>query len=76
MAKIPQFSTVIPSDKVRVDSTPILVGRGGTQTQPRVTLRKDGSRISTIEIQCSCGEMILIDCEYDTVIGPDRSAAL
>ncbi len=32
--------------------------------QPRVTLERQGDRISRILITCACGEVIELDCRY------------
>jgi len=32
--------------------------------EPRVTLQRDGDRISAIRIQCSCGQVIELACAY------------
>ena len=44
-------------------------GRGGTggQCEPRVTLQRDGGRVSAIRIQCGCGQVIELACVYETV---------
>lgn len=37
----------------------------GTQTQaPTVTLQKDGDRVTRIQVRCTCGETITIECVY------------
>jgi hypothetical protein len=33
-------------------------------SQPLITLRRDGDVISGIRIQCSCGQVIELDCRY------------
>jgi hypothetical protein len=33
--------------------------------EPRVTLQRDGNRISGIQIQCNCGQAIELACVYD-----------
>jgi hypothetical protein len=32
--------------------------------ESRIRLIKDGDVVKTIEIHCSCGEVIRLDCEY------------
>ena len=32
--------------------------------EPKVTLERDGDRVSRIRIECSCGETIDLDCAY------------
>ena len=34
------------------------------QGEPRVTLQRDGERVSSIRIQCSCGQVIELACVY------------
>lgn len=36
---------------------------GGVR-EPRVEFEKDGDKITRILIECSCGQMILLDCVY------------
>jgi hypothetical protein len=31
---------------------------------PRVTLEKDGDRVTSIRIECVCGKIIVLNCEY------------
>lgn len=39
---------------------------GPKERLPRnVKLHRDGDTITAIEVRCSCGEAILIECEYD-----------
>jgi hypothetical protein len=41
-------------------------GRGGSggQCEPRVTLQRDGDRVSAIRIQCACGQVVELACVY------------
>jgi hypothetical protein len=34
--------------------------------EPRVTLQRDGDRITHLRIQCTCGQIIDLACVYDT----------
>jgi hypothetical protein len=34
------------------------------QCEPRVTLLRDGGRVSAIRIQCGCGQVIELACVY------------
>lgn len=36
----------------------------GAAATPVVTLQKDGDRVTHIRIQCSCGEVIELECAY------------
>ena len=31
---------------------------------PVVTLRRDGDRVTRIQVRCSCGEVVELDCVY------------
>jgi len=36
----------------------------GSPCEPRVNIQRDGDRISGIQIQCSCGQVIDLACVY------------
>ena len=38
-------------------------------SEPRVTLQRDGDRVSSIRIQCSCGQVIELACVYEKAKG-------
>jgi hypothetical protein len=43
-------------------------GTNGTEKrigEPRVTLQRDGDRITHLRIQCTCGQIIDLACVYD-----------
>ena len=33
-------------------------------SEPTVTLKRDGERVTQIIVQCSCGQVIELACEY------------
>jgi len=33
---------------------------------PEVTLKREGDRITQIQIRCSCGESVILDCDYNS----------
>lgn len=35
------------------------------QCEPQVTLQRDGDRVTSIRVQCSCGQVIDLACVYD-----------
>jgi hypothetical protein len=43
----------------------------GTNCEPRVTLQRDGERVTGIRIQCSCGQLIELACVYEA--GPAKA---
>jgi hypothetical protein len=40
-------------------------GQSTGSAQPVVTLQRDGERISTIRIECVCGQVIELACSYE-----------
>jgi hypothetical protein len=58
-----------------------VLGHGGSGVSPgepanqeaTVTLRREGDRITGIRVQCTCGQVIELDCTYDPL--PASAAA-
>ena len=42
-------------------SSPMHASHGG---QPKVSLVRDGDRITAVRVQCACGEVIELECVY------------
>jgi hypothetical protein len=40
------------------------LGGGHPETPPTVTVRKEGDRVAGIRIECSCGQVIELACQY------------
>jgi hypothetical protein len=62
---------ILNRDKVRVAQAGVMVGCASPTTngQPQVTvLRNDSGRIDQIEVTCGCGEIVVIDCQYENTI--------
>lgn len=38
--------------------------------QPRITLQKEGDRISGIQVVCTCGQVIDLKCDYEPGMPP------
>jgi hypothetical protein len=38
---------------------------GKRNCEPRLTLQRDGERVTSIRIQCTCGQMMDLACVYD-----------
>ena len=62
---------IIPGHFVRVHDhakeAPIAATQSTTQErpkEPKITLHRDNGTVKTIEIQCTCGEVIRLDCDY------------
>jgi hypothetical protein len=37
----------------------------GSSSEPRVAVQREGDRVSSIHVQCSCGRVIELACVYD-----------
>jgi hypothetical protein len=64
---------VIPAHFVHMVSasppvSPLPPGEGlavkGSHEEPKVTLIKEGDTVKAIEIHCTCGAVVRLDCEY------------
>jgi hypothetical protein len=67
---------IIPAQFVRIHDShkgkpvssqpaPGAAGRvAGLPKEPKITLLKEGDTVKTIEIECTCGAVIRLDCEY------------
>jgi len=41
-----------------------LAGQPKTCAQPKVTVQREGDRVSCIQIQCTCGRTVELVCDY------------
>jgi len=59
---------ILNKQKVRMSGSGVMVGctPSGPQSEPVVVLRRDShsGRIEQVEVTCSCGEVVMIDCHY------------
>ena len=44
--------------------TPVSGHSCASASEPRVTLERDGDRVSRIRVECACGQVIVLVCEY------------
>ncbi len=42
-------------------------GKPGEPCEPRVTLDRDGIRVTAIHVHCSCGQVIELSCIYQNL---------
>ena len=42
----------------------VAVGPKTRPNAPQIKLHRDGDKVESIEIQCQCGEVIVIQCDY------------
>ena len=38
--------------------------------EPRVTVQRDGNRVTHLRIQCTCGQIMDLACVYDETVAP------
>ena len=55
--------TVISASGVTIRNSPVVVG-DKCVVPPRVNVIRQGHDVAAIEIQCGCGESIVLDCSY------------
>ena len=55
--------TVISASGVTIRNKPVVVG-DTCVVPPRVNVTRRGNDVASIEIQCGCGELIVVDCRY------------
>jgi hypothetical protein len=57
---------VIPARDVRRTAQPALVESGGGPDRSMTVLpHVDGDRIAALEVRCSCGNSVVVECEYE-----------
>lgn len=60
-----QLGSFIPPSSISAVQPTSKVTIGPRQTcSKNIKLHKQGDIVKTIEVQCSCGEVILIECHY------------
>jgi hypothetical protein len=47
------------------DSSPTDAGDKKKLCEPKVSVQRDGDRVSSIRVQCTCGQVMDIVCVYD-----------
>lgn len=43
---------------------PTAGSESSAQPAPTITVKRDGDRITLIQVRCSCGQLIELDCSY------------
>ncbi len=60
-------SNVIPASHIRLSGEPLTVcapGGHDAADEPRVNLIRDGDVIRAIEVVCTCGKRVVLNCVY------------
>jgi len=62
----PPASNVIPASHIRMLGEPLPVGalRETPCPEPQVNVIRDGDVVRAIEVVCTCGKRIVLDCVY------------
>ena len=58
------FTPVAPAPQRSGDTAIFASAKPQPHAAANIELKRDGERISQIRVQCRCGEVIEIDCEY------------
>lgn len=60
---------ILRKGSVRLSDDPVVVGAAAPTThgEPSVAVQTDPGtgRVSQIEVRCRCGEVTIVDCQYD-----------
>ncbi len=56
----PTTSSALASTKIHGSNT----NATGSCKEPRITITKEGESVRAIEIECTCGEVIRLECAY------------
>lgn len=62
--RYPRLSRVIKGNSVQFSSMPTALDALKGAAEPQILLRRRNNMVESIEIVCSCGEHIHIQCEY------------
>ena len=69
-AQAPAFQSVSAVGAASVASPAAHAG----SCQPKVSLQRDGNRVTGIHIQCSCGQVMELACVYDGAVSSPAAA--
>jgi hypothetical protein len=64
------LSGILSGRRVRLATQPVAIGHAATEPELKtpaganIRLIRDGDVIRAIEVTCTCGERILLDCVY------------
>lgn len=65
MSRTSTAGQILSGHQVRVAAQPLMITDKPVDGSPTVQVRRDGGRITEIHVRCPCGELIVMDCEYD-----------
>jgi hypothetical protein len=61
---LPQARNAQPFRALGQASAPAAPDAHGNSCEPKVLIQRDGDRVSSIQVHCSCGEVIELACVY------------
>jgi len=67
MNRSAESSPILSGNNVRLAQHPIVVSEKRADGTPTVTLRREGNLIKEVHIRCGCGELIVLDCQYELI---------
>jgi len=68
---IPKAGQTGPLQSLETLSAPTGLGPAmGKSCEPRVSLQSDGDRITSIRVQCACGQVMDLACVYESTAKP------
>lgn len=59
------LKSVISGKGITMGETPVYVGADHCARPPRVSVTRSDGDVSSIRIECGCGEIIVLDCAYE-----------
>ena len=63
---IPQNGAALPFQTLEdAANGAVTTANGKKNCEPRLSLQRDGERVTNIRIQCTCGQMLDLACIYD-----------
>lgn len=60
---ISRQTSIVPAGKIHVDSRKVII-REKPLKAPQVIVNRDDDVIRSIVVHCSCGEQVVLDCDY------------
>lgn len=68
------MKSVLSSSGIVVGTRPVVVGGESCTTPPRISVQKTGDTVSSIEIRCGCGELIVLECQYGNSVNVQQAS--
>ena len=66
---IQRNTAIVRGGQIQIDPRKLVIS-DQKQTPPEILVNREQDRIRSVEIRCSCGEHVILDCEYATNVLP------